>query len=193
MNTPNFLTTMRVLLTFLTALLLCLPVKYAPAAAFVIYCIAGATDWFDGYLARRSNAVTVFGKFMDALSDKIMVMTAFLTLFALGLFRDWTMFALLCAIASMSREFFVSGIRMLASNQGIVLAAEKMGKYKAALQMYSLGAIIFTKASADFALAGTAFDTFVFYSAIATLAISTVLSIWSGATYATRYGYLLKQ
>ena len=101
---------MRVLLTFLTALLLCLPVKYAPAAAFVIYCIAGATDWFDGYLARRSNAVTVFGKFMDALSDKIMVMTAFLTLFALGLFRDWTMFALLSAIASMSREFFVSGI-----------------------------------------------------------------------------------
>ena len=130
---------------------------------------------------------------MDALSDKIMVMTAFLTLFALGLFRDWTMFALLCAIASMSREFFVSGIRMLASNQGIVLAAEKMGKYKAALQMYSLGAIIFTKASADLALAGTAFDAIVFYSAIATLAISTVLSIWSGATYATRYGYLLKQ
>ena len=89
MNTPNFLTALRVLLTFLTALLLCLPLKYAATAAFVIYCAAGATDWFDGYIARRNNLVTTFGKFMDALSDKIMVVTMFMVLFALNLYGKW--------------------------------------------------------------------------------------------------------
>lgn len=185
---------MRVLLTFLMALLLCMPFKFAATAAFVVYCTAGATDWFDGYIARKSNLVTTFGKFMDALSDKIMIVTSFLTLFALDLFNDWTYTALFCAVVSMSREFFVSGIRMLASNKGIVLAAEKMGKYKAGLQMYSLGAIIFTKAlGADFGLADSFFGQLVFFSAIITLVISTILSIWSGATYATRYSYLLKE
>ena len=131
MNTPNFLTTLRVLLAFLTAVLLCAPFRFAATAAFIVYCAAGATDWFDGYLARRRNIVTTFGKFMDALSDKIMVSTAFLTLFALGMFGGWTGLALFCAVISMSREFFVSGVRMLAASKGIVLAAERMARYYA--------------------------------------------------------------
>lgn len=194
MNTPNFLTALRVLLTFLTALLLCLPLKYAATAAFVIYCAAGATDWFDGYIARRNNLVTTFGKFMDALSDKIMVSTAFLTLFALGMFGDWTLLALFCAILSMSREFFVSGIRMIAASRGIVLAAETMGKYKAGFQMYSLGAIICARAlDIDFECENSILYGFSFFSAIVTLILSTILSVWSGAVYGTRYGYLLKE
>ena len=108
MNTPNFLTVLRVLLAFLTAVLLCAPFRFAATAAFIVYCAAGATDWFDGYLARRRNIVTTFGKFMDALSDKIMVSTAFLTLFALGMFGGQTGIALFCAVISISREFFVS-------------------------------------------------------------------------------------
>lgn len=194
MNTPNFLTALRVLLTFLTALLLCLPLKYTATAAFVIYCAAGATDWFDGYIARRNNLVTTFGKFMDALSDKIMVSTAFLTLFALGMFGDWTLLALFCAILSMSREFFVSGIRMIAASRGIVLAAETMGKYKAGFQMYSLGAIICARAlDIDFECENSILYGFAFFSAIVTLILSTILSVWSGAVYGTRYGYLLKE
>ncbi len=194
MNTPNFLTVLRVLLAFLTAVLLCAPFRFAATAAFIVYCAAGATDWFDGYLARRRNIVTTFGKFMDALSDKIMVSTAFLTLFALGMFGGQTGIALFCAVISMSREFFVSGIRMLAASKGIVLAAERMGKYKAGFQMYSLGAVICAKAlDADFSAGDSLLCETVFFSAIATLALSTILSVWSGAAYGARYSHLLKE
>lgn len=194
MNTPNFLTVLRVLLAFLTAVLLCAPFRFAATAAFIVYCAAGATDWFDGYLARRRNIVTTFGKFMDALSDKIMVSTAFLTLFALGMFGGQTGIALFCAVISMSREFFVSGIRMLAASKGIVLAAERMGKYKAGFQMYSLGAVICAKAlDADFSAGDSFLCETVFFSAIATLALSTILSVWSGAAYGARYSHLLKE
>lgn len=194
MNTPNFLTVLRVLLAFLTAVLLCAPFRFAATAAFIVYCAAGATDWFDGYLARHRNIVTTFGKFMDALSDKIMVSTAFLTLFALGMFGGQTGIALFCAVISMSREFFVSGIRMLAASKGIVLAAERMGKYKAGFQMYSLGAVICAKAlDADFSAGDSLLRETVFFSAIATLALSTILSVWSGAAYGARYSHLLKE
>ena len=74
MNLPNLLTILRVIMTFVAVVLLCIDIRFFALASFIIYCAAGATDWFDGYLARKYNIVTTFGKFMDALSDKIMVM-----------------------------------------------------------------------------------------------------------------------
>lgn len=194
MNLPNFLTIMRVLMTFAAAVLLCVNVKYFALISFVVYCLAGATDWFDGYLARKYDIVTTFGKFMDALSDKIMVVAMFMTLFALGLYEEWTIPALFCAIISIAREFFVSGIRMLASHKGIVLAAEKVGKYKAGFQMYSIGAIILAwSLKTEFDADNSALYFMAFYSGIVTLALSTVLSLWSGFSYGTRYSCLLKE
>ena len=143
MNLPNILTLARVVLTFVTAALLLADASYLPTAAFIIYTVGGITDWFDGYIARKCGIVTTFGKFMDALSDKIMVVTMFMTLFAMNLYEEWTIFALVCAIISMAREFYISGVRMLAAKSGVVIAAETVGKYKAAFQMYSIGATIF--------------------------------------------------
>ncbi len=193
MNFPNTLTILRILLTFCAVALLCTDVKYCALTAFFVYVVAGSTDWFDGYLARKYNSVTVFGKFMDALCDKIMVVSMFMTLFAFDMYRQWTLAALVCAIISVTREFAVSGIRMIASNAGVVLAAEKMGKYKAAFQMYSVGAIILSFAMrVDFGqTSGFLFD-FSYGSGIATLLLSTVLSVLSGAGYIKRYGHLLK-
>ena len=159
----------------------------------MIYCAAGATDWFDGYIARKCNIVTTFGKFMDALSDKIMVVSMFMTLFAFNLYSWFTIPALFCAIISITREFYVSGIRMLASKEGIVMAAETLGKYKAAFQMYSIGAILCAHSlDIDFGAGNSLFFNFAFYSGIATLIISTILSILSGYSYGSRYSYLLK-
>ena len=174
MNFPNLLTVLRTLMSLITAVLLCFDPTGLPTFTFFFFVAAGATDWFDGYIARKQNIVTVFGKFMDALSDKIMVIGLFLIL--------------ICV----TREFFVSGIRMLAAGTGTVLAAEKMGKYKAALQMYSIGAIICARAVE---LDWNGFEPmyyFAFYTGIAALAVATVLSTWSGIGYAIRYGYLLK-
>ena len=194
MNLPNILTLLRVVLTFVCVALLCVGAKYTTFVALVVYFIAGVTDWFDGYLARKYNVVTVFGKFMDALSDKIMIVTMFMALFAFDMYRDWAISALVCAIISMTREFAVSGIRMVASNAGVVLAAEKVGKYKAAFQMYSMGAIICAfSVDADFNAMGSFFYNLSFYSGIAALYLSTFLSLWSGVGYITRYAHLLKE
>ncbi|MBO5255454.1 MAG: CDP-alcohol phosphatidyltransferase family protein, partial [Opitutales bacterium] len=123
MNLPNILTLMRVVLTFATTVLLFIDIQYFATSALIVYFVAGITDWFDGYIARKCNIVTNFGKFMDALSDKIMVVTMFMTLFALNLYQNWTAIALICAIISMAREFYISGVRMLASKKGVVIAA----------------------------------------------------------------------
>ena len=188
MNLPNILTFMRVVLTFEVTPLLFIDIQYFAFAGIVVYFIASITDWFDGYIARKYNIVTNFGKFMDALSDKIMVVTMFMTLFALNLYKDWTFFALVCAVISMAREFYISGIRMLASKNGVVIAAETVGKYKAAFQMYSIGAIIFAHAIAvDFAQINTFLYNLAFYSGLATLCLSTLLSIHSGISYTIKY------
>lgn len=193
MNLPNLLTILRVIMTFVAVVLLCIDIRFFALASFIIYCAAGATDWFDGYLARKYNIVTTFGKFMDALSDKIMVVSMFMALFAFNLYSWFTVPALFCAIVSITREFYVSGIRMLASKEGIVMAAETLGKYKAAFQMYSIGAILCAHSlDIDFGAGNSLFFNFAFYSGIATLVISTTLSILSGYSYGSRYSYLLK-
>ena len=193
MNLPNLLTILRVIMTFVAVVLLCIDIRFFALASFIIYCAAGATDWFDGYLARKYNIVTTFGKFMDALSDKIMVVSMFMALFAFNLYSWFTVPALFCAIVSITREFYVSGIRMLASKEGIVMAAETLGKYKAAFQMYSIGAILCAHTlDIDFGAGNSLFFNFAFYSGIATLVISTALSILSGYSYGSRYSYLLK-
>ncbi len=198
MNLPNILTLLRIILTFATTAMLFIDVKYFASAAVLVFFIAGITDWFDGYIARKYNIITTFGKFMDALSDKIMVVTMFMTLFAQHLYQQWTLLALVCAIISMSREFYISGVRMIASNKGVVIAAETLGKYKAAFQMYSIGAIMFAHAMrCDFidmqhSPIYTFFYNLSFYSGVGTLSLATILSIISAISYSVKYSNLLK-
>lgn len=195
MNLPNLITVLRTVFAFSAVVMLCFDgTAFMASAAFAVYVIAGVSDFFDGYIARRCNIVTTFGKYMDSLCDKIMVVSFFMALFAFGLFGDFTIPALFCAIISISREFIVSGIRMIASVNGVVIAAERLGKYKAAFQMYSLGAFIFAHAlKLDFGADGGLIWTLAFWSGAATLAISTLLSILSGAGYAIKYSNLLKE
>lgn len=197
MNIPNFLTAMRVISSFAVAILLCIPCKYLVAAAFVLYVVGAVTDWFDGYIARKCNIVTNIGKFMDALCDKIMVIGLFLVLLGLDMFGGygdfWKITAIFCAFFSSAREFFVSGIRMIAATKSIVLAAEKLGKYKAAFQMYAIGAIICAKMMAvDLGIADCFLTPLAFYSGMGALVVSTILSLISGVGYGVRYSYLLK-
>ena len=196
MNIPNTITFSRVVVAFAAAFFLCMSFPFSATIALVLFILAAASDWVDGYIARKNNIVTNLGKFMDALCDKVMVIGLFMTLLGLGLYGRgmWTVFAIFCTFASVTREFFVSGIRMLAANANIVLAAETLGKYKAAFQMYSIGAIIFAHAMVmDFPPAMSILRDIAFYSGHATLAISTILSLVSGFGYFTKYGYLLKE
>ena len=193
MNLPNIITVSRVVMSFMTAALLCVERRWVQTFTLALFVAAGLTDWLDGWLARRENTVTTFGKFMDALADKIMVIGLFFVLIGLGMYKDWTIFAVFCALLSSSREFFVSGIRMLAANRQIVLPAEKIGKYKAAIQMYSIGAVIFARTLViDYGMGDGFLYNLSFYSGLVALGISTLLSLISGASYGKRYAYLLK-
>ncbi|OAI56555.1 hypothetical protein AYO49_00715 [Verrucomicrobiaceae bacterium SCGC AG-212-N21] len=139
MNLPNKLTIGRLILTVVFVLLFTLKsVQLANAVtyALVIFIVASITDYLDGEIARRRNLVTNFGKLMDPLADKIL-MTAALILVAVepevkGAVPVWLV------IAVLAREFFVTGIRQLASQAGVVLAAERLGKHKMVWQIITV-------------------------------------------------------
>ena len=97
-----------------------------------IFVIAAFTDFLDGYIARKYNLVTTFGKFIDPLADKLIVMAALLVLNAEGIVFMWI------TVVILSREFIVTGIRLIAVGEGKVIAASKLGKYKTASTMVAL-------------------------------------------------------
>lgn len=97
-----------------------------------LFVVASITDFLDGYIARKQNLVTVFGKFIDPLADKLIVMAALIVLNALGLLPYWI------TVVILSREFIVTGIRLVAVGDGKVIAASKLGKYKTASTMVGI-------------------------------------------------------
>ena len=104
--------------------------------ALALFCIASLTDWLDGYLARRDNLITNFGKFMDPLADKLLVGAAMICMVALKTLPAWIV------IVIISREFIISGLRLVAADNGIVIAASWWGKIKTATQMVMIIVVI---------------------------------------------------
>ena len=129
MNLPNKLTILRIVLILPFLLVLYLDVPYAQYIALAIFIIASLTDLLDGKIARKNGLVTDFGKFADPLADKMLVTAAMLWFVEQGLMPGW---ALLIVIV---REFSVSGLRMVASDKGRVIAAGWSGKVKTASTM----------------------------------------------------------
>ena len=133
MNLPNKLTVVRVLMIpfFVWFMLPSLGGEMAASKwiALAIFCIASLTDLLDGKIARKYNLVTNFGKFMDPLEDKLLVGAAMICLVEMGRLPAWIV------IVIISREFIISGFRLIASDNGIVIAASYWGKFKTVFQM----------------------------------------------------------
>lgn len=130
MNLPNKLTILRVLLIPIFLLVLFLtPSPMNRYIAVVIFVIASLTDFLDGYLARKWNLVSNFGKFMDPLADKLLVMAALVAMVELGDLPSWVVIIIL------AREFAITGFRTLAMEANIVMAASWWGKVKTTIQM----------------------------------------------------------
>ena len=132
MNTANKLTMLRVVMIPIYLVLWHLDFPYHNYAALAVFILASLTDLLDGYIARHCNQVTDFGKFMDPLADKVLVMTAMICFCAMGRFPAWAL------VIVMAREFAVSGLRLVAVDNGRVIAAGWSGKVKTASTMICL-------------------------------------------------------
>ena len=130
MNLPNKLTILRMIMIIPFVVFMLVPIggtgKWIALALFVI---ASLTDLLDGKIARKYNLVTTFGKFMDPLADKLLVCSALICLVEMGKIPAWIV------IIIVSREFIISGFRLVASDKGVVIAASYWGKFKTTFQM----------------------------------------------------------
>lgn len=168
-----------------------LPHNYVIAA--VVFALAAFTDFIDGYVARKYKLVTNLGKFLDPIADKVLVSTAMMLLLTLPwmFYRSSTKDGLyiayaICVCVIMARELIISAFRQIAATRGLVLAAEKLGKYKTACQDVSI--VVFLVA-AD--LTGRAFD-FIFGLGCGLFVAATILTIWSGISYIVKNKEVLK-
>ncbi len=190
-NLPNRLTIGRFGLTvaFVAALSID-SVPYKHTLALLLFVAAAITDYFDGEIARRYSLITDFGRLMDPLVDKIMTASAFILLVPLGAFPAWV------AIIVISREFLITGLRLLAVSKGRVLSAERIGKHKTSWQIatviYFLGLLSFWEISArihprlDQVTASDRTGLLWTYGGWAVAGIAIALTLYSGVSYIWR-------
>ena len=187
MNLPNLLTLSRIPILFGIVALLYAPFGGASTGAFVLFILGVLTDWADGYVARKQGLVSDFGKLMDALTDKVLMVGLFITLLVLDVLPQIWCLPLLLLI--LSREFLITGLRLVAAGSGIVLAAEKSGKHKTVSQIVS--AILLLAAVAvreDFAGTVPALvGDWLHRGGLVGFLIATVLTVSSGTIYVTKY------
>ncbi len=173
-NLPNIITCVRILLIPLLVVLLTDPGPTASIFATLTFFLACLSDFFDGYLARRWGITTTFGKLLDPLADKLIVAAALIML--AGMDRTPEVPAWM-AVVIIGREIAVTGLRAVALGQGVVVAAEELGKYKMIFQMFALHGLLlhYDFLGIDFYVAGMYF-----------LWVSLVISLWSGIDYHVR-------
>lgn len=177
MNLPNKLTILRTLMipVFLFFLLTDYAGDYSKWIAVVVFILASLTDFLDGHIARKYNLVTNFGKFMDPLADKLLVCSALICLIALGRIPAWIV------IVIISREFIISGFRLIAADNGVVIAASYWGKFKTASQMVTVILLVLNIQNTVFTVLGTVF-----------IYISLVLTVVSLIDYIAKNKEVLK-
>lgn len=189
MNLPNKITLSRIALIPIFVLILSFPFSWGQITfaeetmpithlvAAIIFLIASLTDWLDGYIARKYKLITNLGKFLDPLADKLLVSAAFILLVELDLVAAWIV------ILIISREFAVTGLRLVAAGEGIVLAASSMGKLKTASQLIAIALLLLH----NFPLAylNIPLHTIMVYLAL-------ILTVWSGVDYFIKNWHVLR-
>ena len=186
MNLPNLLTLSRILILFGVVGSLYLPFTGSSSLAFVLFIIGALTDWADGYYARKQGLVSNFGKLMDALTDKVFMVGLFISLLVIGILPEWTLPLLLLIL---SREFLITGLRLVAASEGIVLAAERSGKHKTVSQMVAAILLLLAVAiRADFSeLLPPIIGDILHWGGLGFFVLATLLTVSSGLQYMVKY------
>ncbi|OUQ18465.1 CDP-diacylglycerol--glycerol-3-phosphate 3-phosphatidyltransferase [Lachnoclostridium sp. An138] len=169
MNLPNKLTVLRVIMIpfFVVFMLTDLGGKYGNYIALAIFAVASLTDLLDGKIARKRGLVTNFGKFMDPLADKLLVCSALICLVEMDRLAAWMV------IVIIAREFIISGFRLIASDNGVVIAASYWGKFKTTFQMIMIILLIL-----DLGGSFTVIETAVTWIALILTVVSLLDYLW---------------
>lgn len=182
MNLPNILTLGRIAAAPVVMVLLMFESKETCFWAALVFSLAAITDWLDGYLARKWQIVTVLGKFLDPLADKLVVMAALIMLIPLDRVPAWAVFVIL------AREMVVTGLRSIASSEGIVIAASDLGKYKTIFQMVAIVGLLLHYRYYWFFGVELGFLYPSFHNAgIFFFYVSLILTLWSGIDYLAKF------
>lgn len=180
MNIPNRITVSRILLIPVFMVIMLVDFNWGEITLFgadmpiahliggLIFIIASLTDWVDGYYARKYNLVTTLGKFLDPLADKLLVSAALIILVELGFAPSWIV------IIIISREFAVTGLRLVLAGEGEVVAAGNLGKLKTTAQILAIAALLLH--DMIFTLIGVPFGMIMLY-------IALIFTVWSGWDY----------
>jgi len=199
LNAPNLITLSRIPLMFVIVWFMFCEWRGAATLAFALFVLSAIGDWLDGWLARKQNLVSNLGKFMDALTDKILVIG---TMVALVAKYHWdadekqkalALFFLVLVLLTLCREFLVSGMRMVAASKNVVIAAERGGKIKTIIQLVAVSFILLVPTLSD--IANLANQPPISPNIIACLniiglalfTIATALAVISGANYMLKY------
>lgn len=179
MTFPTKLTVLRIILAFVIMGLLFLPGVLAKGLCVGLFSLACATDWWDGYLARRWNQVTPLGVLLDPIADKILVIGVLLAFVQLGLIRAWM------ALVVIMRELIITGVRVYALSRHVVIPAAKEGKHKTVSQMLTILVVLILLVVRE-QLAGDAarlFETRMHLVILWCMWVTVVLTIISGGSF----------
>jgi len=190
MNISNQLTVSRFGMAFVLAIFLTLPIPFGKTIGLIVFVMAALTDYWDGWLARRMGTVTAFGQLMDPLVDKVLICAAFVSFVAINqIVPAWIVIIIL------TREFMVTGLRLLAANQDRVIPASRWGKHKTVWQMVVISIILAGLAAREdllpLLLEGETLPTFLnlyydryfHYVTFWLSALVAVLTVFSGSVY----------
>lgn len=182
LNLPNILTMARIAAIPLMAVLLLSPSRTACFWAAAVFSLASVTDWLDGYLARRMGIVTVFGKFLDPIADKLIVTAALVMILPFGRVPAWMVLVIL------SREIIITGLRGIASSEGIVIQASDLGKFKTIFQLVAIiGLLLHYDYNWFFGIQHHLLLVNMHNVGMFFLWIATLLTTWSGVDYLVRF------
>jgi len=190
LNLPNKLTISRIFLTLVFLVLIRQPALWAAVSATVVFALAAITDYYDGYLARKYQLVTDFGKLLDPIADKFLILAAFLAFLRMNIVEDWMVILIL------GREIIVTSLRLFALRKKVVLAAAKAGKHKTVSQIVAifviLGFIIFKHSA--IALSGWSSEVEFWWKIgiDAAMIIAVLLALISGASFIISNRKLIK-
>lgn len=192
----NWMTVSRIPAMFVIVWLMNRDFDWAATIAFWLFIAAALTDWFDGMVARARGEVSSFGRFMDAVVDKVMVIGLMIALLVGDYFMGYENVAMVLLLCILGREFAISGMRMAAAKKGLVVEADLGGKVKTFVQLNAIGWLLGSRMlSQDFGHLFPADDQWVILTVhligMGLYFLSAVLTITSGISYFRRHGHVV--